>query len=87
MVMREKQLTFGPFRIEPREHALYRGPTRLALGTRPLRLLAHLVRNSGRLVTNKHRTEGAALSPDEAVALALRVDPEPCSSDRNAAGT
>jgi hypothetical protein len=31
-VIREKQLTFGPFRIEPRQFALYRGPTRLVLG-------------------------------------------------------
>jgi predicted ATPase/DNA-binding winged helix-turn-helix (wHTH) protein len=69
LVMREKQLTFGPFRIEPREHALYRGPTRLVLGTRPLRLLAHLVRNSGRLVTKQELLE--AVWPDAHVAEAV----------------
>ena len=69
LVMREKQLTFGPFLIEPREHALYRGPTRLVLGTRPLRLLAHLVRNSGRLVTKQELLE--AVWPDAHVAAAV----------------
>jgi non-specific serine/threonine protein kinase len=67
--MREKQLTFGPFRIEPRQHALYRGPTRLVLRTRSLRLLAHLVRNSGRLVTKQELLE--AVWPDAHVGEAV----------------
>lgn len=67
--MREKQLTFGPFRVDPRQQVIYRGPTQLPLGARSLRLLAHLVRNSGRLVTKQELLE--AVWPDAHVSEAV----------------
>src|SRR2546423_1348733 len=51
--MRQRHLSFGPFRFDPIEHQLLKGTERLTLSPKPLALLSYLVRRPGRLATKQ----------------------------------
>src|SRR5262245_12605130 len=60
---------FPPFRLDPRERRLYRGPTAIPLRPKTYAVLHHLVEQAGRLVTKEDLL--SAVWPDTAVGDAV----------------
>src|SRR5262245_10168853 len=54
---RSRNLTFGPFRLEPENAQLWRGEERVALPPKPFDVLCHLAERPGKLVTKDELLE------------------------------
>src|SRR5262245_36342809 len=47
----DREIVFGPFRLDCNNQQLWRGTQRLALQPKPLAVLQYLAQNAGRLIT------------------------------------